>query len=422
MIKEKVLAEKQFEAELIDSSKLFDQPEAVQRQAENLKFKKTYFRRALFQIHLWTGLLSGLLMAMFGATGSLIVFHREQDDVLNAKLAFVNPPSAPNQTAPLQAIVDAAKRAQPDLKIQSVNLPLAPERSVMIQMRAAAGEQQRGEGAPSLSIYVNPYTAEVIGERDRNQTALWWIRILHSNLHSGRTGRVIVGICGLLLALLCLSGIVIWFPGRQNLKRGLTINRRANWKKLNWDLHSAIGFYSLIFIFIIAITGSYYAWPQETLKGIYWVTNSAPRPEPPKSLKPEEQNETIKLISIDDFLKTADAALPNDRTTQIAFPVSPTGVLAITKQPPAEVSSFLRSRVFLDQYSGAVLSVEDAREAPLGAKIAGLITPLHFGTIGGIWTRILWLIVGLVLPLMFITGFLMWWNRVVRKRMRSRNE
>src|SRR5262249_17322226 len=47
------------------------------------------------------------------------------------------------------------------------------------------------------------------------------------------------------------------WPGVRSWKRALAINFRANWKRLNWDLHSVVGFWTLSISFIFGITGAY---------------------------------------------------------------------------------------------------------------------------------------------------------------------
>jgi uncharacterized iron-regulated membrane protein len=41
---------------------------------------------------------------------------------------------------------------------------------------------------------------------------------------------------------------------------------------------------------------------------------------------------------------------------------------------------------------------------------------LHFGRFGGLWVRFLWAALGLVPAVLFVTGFVLWWIRSVRRR------
>jgi uncharacterized iron-regulated membrane protein len=64
--------------------------------------------------------------------------------------------------------------------------------------------------------------------------------------------------------------------------------------------------------------------------------------------------------------------------------------------------------VYLDQYSGEVLQIQDSRTAKLGDRVINSFAPMHYGTFGGIWTRILYVFVGLAPTALLVTGFIMW--------------
>jgi uncharacterized iron-regulated membrane protein len=52
---------------------------------------------------------------------------------------------------------------------------------------------------------------------------------------------------------------------------------------------------------------------------------------------------------------------------------------------------------------------------PGEALLLGLIQ-LHFGRFGGLSVRFLWVALGLLPTVLFATGFVLWWTRVVRGR------
>lgn len=86
----------------------------------------------------------------------------------------------------------------------------------------------------------------------RNQLPRWspigWLVNLHSNLLAGSIGRLVNGIGGVSLTLLCLTGAIIWWPGVKYWRRSLQVNWRANFPRINWDLHSAFGFWCFPFV------------------------------------------------------------------------------------------------------------------------------------------------------------------------------
>ena len=89
-----------------------------------------------------------------------------------------------------------------------------------------------------------------------------WIVDLHENLLFGTKGRFLNGVGAICLVLLCLTGAVIWWPGFSNWRRALTVNWRSFFARFTWDLHSALGFWSFIFVLMWGISGFYFCYPQ----------------------------------------------------------------------------------------------------------------------------------------------------------------
>jgi len=51
-----------------------------------------------------------------------------------------------------------------------------------------------------------------------------------------------------------------------------------------------------------------------------------------------------------------------------------------------------------------------------GEPVLLALIQLHFGRFGGLWVRSLWALLGLLPAVLFVTGFVLWWSRVVRRR------
>jgi len=88
-----------------------------------------------------------------------------------------------------------------------------------------------------------------------------WLIDLHTRLLAGRTGRSANGIGALCLVLLCLTGAVIWWPGIKNRRRSLRVSRASRIPRLSWDLHSALGFWTYLFVLMWAVSGLYLVFP-----------------------------------------------------------------------------------------------------------------------------------------------------------------
>jgi uncharacterized iron-regulated membrane protein len=238
------------------------------------------------------------------------------------------------------------------------------------------------------------------------------IQDLHFDLLGGRTGRIVNGIGGIILALMCVTGLIIWWPGRSNWRRSLLIDWRRNWKRINWDLHSAAGFWTLAFVLMWAVTGVYFAFPSAFRSAVNHVSRVS-RAQTPQSSPRNGREALTWRVLVDAAVRHA----PHQHVARVVVPSSEKAAFLVQFLPvrPTPLGADLNS-VYLDQYSGALLTPAAAPARTAGDIVMAWVAPLHVGNFGGIGVRIAWLVLGLTPPVLFVTGFLMWWTRVVRAR------
>lgn len=69
-------------------------------------------------------------------------------------------------------------------------------------------------------------------------------------------GKMIVGISTLLMVVILVSGLVIWWPRtRKALNNRLKVSCCKGWRRFWYDSHVALGFYSTLFLLVMALTG-----------------------------------------------------------------------------------------------------------------------------------------------------------------------
>jgi len=185
-------------------------------------------------------------------------------------------------------------------------------------------------------------------------------------------------------------------------------------------LHQWIGLAAALFLIVIAMSGGAlvfeneidrmlnpavsYVAPQD--RPLLRTLNAAPEPAPPQSTP----RAGAARIPVDEALAAANAALPGAFASNVNVPVDPRAVYRVLMKFPEDRTPAGRSRVYVDQFSGAVLLVENTRTAPLGTRILNLKRSAHTGDIFGALTRALYFIVGLGIAVQAITGPLIWWN------------
>ncbi len=364
--------------------------------------QRLFLRRALFQVHLWTGIGLGLYMLVIAISGAAIVFQDEMENALHSHLTQVANAAGPQADA--ASAIHNASSAYPGFRVRSISLPTGTVRTFGIEMR---------KDKSRIMAYAHPVTARILGHHDRDGSVLGWLNDLHHNLLAGKTGRIVNGVGGLFLFLLCLTGMVIWWPGVKNWKRALTVDVSKKWKRVNWDLHSASGFWSLLLIAMWAITGAYFAWPAQFRSAINYFS-------PVTTVKQPESNFALKNLRpapvIGDLVQRAREASPG-RLSRISFPDNDQGTIRLAMALGDLDDRRYADNLYFDQFSGQLLlTSRRGVNKTVGDVIVYWISPVHFGTFGGVTVKILWVVLGLAPAVLFATGSLMWWNRVLSKK------
>jgi uncharacterized iron-regulated membrane protein len=212
--------------------------------------QRLWFRKALFQIHLWTGIGVGVYILLVSISGSLLVYRNELYRAATPDPIIV---AASGTRLSPDELKEAAIRAYPGYAITRVFLVSNPDQAVAIGLTRGSDTKER---------LFDPYTGRDLGNSiARAILFLSWLLDLHDNLLFGRTGRLVNGIGALCLLTLALTGAVIWWPGARMWRRSLTPHRNVSWKRFTWDLHSAMGFWSVPFLLLFGITGVYLSYP-----------------------------------------------------------------------------------------------------------------------------------------------------------------
>jgi uncharacterized iron-regulated membrane protein len=124
------------------------------------------------------------------------------------------------------------------------------------------------------------------------------------------------------------------------------------------------------------------------------------------------------LASLSEIAAAARSAAPGRHLSHLIFGEKPEQpVRAILSGAPARGhQSFDRDTVYLDPFRARVMQANLAAGRTFGDKIVTAIVSIHFGNFAGSWSKTLWLVLGLGPVVLFVTGYTMWWNRVVSKR------
>ena len=357
---------------------------------------KKWFRR----IHLYLGLSSGLVILVCCFTGAVLVFEEELQHAFHKERYEV---TSPGKQVPLTTLVTNLKEKEPRAVVTRVQVFTDPAKSVIINYT----------GGKKSQAFMNPYTGGVIELYKYQDTFFYTMFALHRWLLAGDVGKMIVGISTLFFVFILITGIILWWPKTQRIMfQRLKIKTDAGSKRFTHDLHIVLGFYSAIFLFVFAFTGL--AWSFEWFnKGIYKVTNSPMKPpKPPQSTYVEGK----QGISVDDAYVAARSHMANVVFFNINLPKDSIEPVTVSALSPSAPHGSATDAIYLDQYSGKKIGQLYFHERSTGAQVRATFKPVHTGSIWGLPSKLIALIVCILGMSFPITGTIIWINRTRKKK------
>ena len=356
-------------------------------------------RRVLLQVHLWLGLIAGVYVVVISVTGAALVFRIDLQRMAHPHL--FTPRSAGPLADPI-TIMESVSRAYPDHRLSGVDAPTAGRPTYLAYVTTPR---------TFATVLIDPVSAEVLGELPERS----WIRSLqdlHYDLLGGRTGRMINGIGAGAIVLMGITGIVIWWPGRKAWWRAMTIDTRRGAARLFFEVHRAVGIWSVVLILMWALTGLYFAFPAKARSIIGAISPITVSRAPASQAAPSSDGAPDWRTMID----KARQIHPEGHVARVVLPFGDRGsfLVMFASESPTPIRENLDA-VYLDRYTGQHLSAEAAASS-LGDRVVRWMAPLHVGGFGGNTVRLVWFIGGLMPAVLFVTGVAVWWNRTMRGR------
>jgi uncharacterized iron-regulated membrane protein len=368
--------------------------------------QSTVLRTAAFQVHLWAGIALALYVVVVSVTGAALMF-RPQMQAATWPGFFEIERRGPD--ASTSAILSAFETAYPDATLVGIDYPTARRGSVLAYLVAADGSL--------ITAFAHPETGAMLGELPADSWVSW-LQQLHFNLLGGSTGLLVNGLGALGLALLCLTGPLVWWPGPRRWRAALGVDPRRGWKRITWELHGAVGAWSLVFLLMWAITGVEFAFPAPFRATVAGILPTATTSTPVSSA----QAGATAPPPIPVLVERAQLAAPGAKLGRLVTPTAGTAPLQILMayEDHGDADRSDEVTVYFDRHTGELLDRREGSDVPAGDATLAWMGRLHTGAFGGPTITVAWFLLGLAPPLMAVTGLVMWWNRVVRRRVEAR--
>lgn len=348
-------------------------------------------RKNLYAWHSWAGFQLAVLSFIVLFSGTLAVLSNEIDWLLDGDRHIPAFDGAPDW----DAMYRNAQAAVPDGELVALSLGELPVMAA--EARMSLGKRKL------LRVFLDPRDGRVLG------TGSWInvqriLRDFHRYLFilSKGLGLPIVTIVAVVLGVQLATGLA---TTRKWMRGLISIPRVKNSRVFIGDLHRFTALWTTWFTLLMVVTSLWYL----TEWGLHRSGVSVAAPLLATSVS--VTNQPTPVGSLQRHVDAARAVFPEMTARNISLPSARQDQVLITGPSTDWLLRDRASRVTLDPGTAQVLAVQRPEDLEARQYIADLADPWHFGDVGGLPTKLLWFVCGLLLTGLSASGVWLTWRR-----------
>ncbi|MFG2296608.1 PepSY-associated TM helix domain-containing protein [Streptomyces sp. NPDC048603] len=380
-------------------------------------------RPLLLRLHFYAGVLIAPLLFLAAVTGLLYALSFQAEKIIYSDELTV---AKVGQSAlPLSEQLKAAQEAAPKGEVLGIwPGPDAEATTRVIMESPEVGAEE------TLTVFVDPYTAEVRGKLATSGDALplrAWLSEFHASLQLGETGRIYSELAASWMWVVALGGLALWIGRRRSRKADLVVpDRKAapgRRRTLSW--HGAVGLWAAAGLVVLSATGL--TWSTYAGENIGQLQDRLGGATPSVSASlnggadaggDEHAGHKVDAdgnmvmppradVGVDKVLAAARAAGVTE-SVQITLPAKGKGYVVKERDKTFPVHL---DAVSVDPADGKVMDELPFADYPVLAKLTRFGIDVHMGLLFGLVNQLA--LAALAIGLMFLVfwGYRMWWLR-----------
>ena len=393
------------------------------------------------KLHLWLSIPFGIFITLICFSGAMLIFEPEITRAVKSEVYYVN--EVKEEPLQMRELMETVKASLPDsVNITGVTVFADKERTYQVNL----SKPRR------TSLFIDQYSGEITGKYERLgffstmfKLHRWLLDSANPHGDGVKIGKLLVGISTLIFVIVLITGIIIWVPrAKKNLRRSLSISFSNGWKGFWRGLHVAGGMYALIFVLAMALTGLTWSfnWYRTAFYAVCGVEHTPRNFGQPKSSSADKNSLPQESLAQgargegrnghrgegrgeDRGRRGGGHRSEFGRWQQVydelneKYPDAPQITIG-SETATVTLSNSGNSRAS-DKYdfnrrSGEItpsVVYTDSKEAD---KLRGWIYSIHTGSLGGLFTRILWLLGALLGASLPLTGYYIWIKHLGKKK------
>lgn len=363
-------------------------------------------RKAFIFLHRWIGLVTLVFLVIAAVTGTIITFGKELDRALNPEWNYVVPTG---KRLPVDELVPRAQAQFPGSRVTYAGLVSEADRAYrfMVAVPPVDGSQK----TINHTVFMNPYTGEVLGTRQNGVTGLdrqHIIRLfssLHNTLLLGDFGKWLMGIIAILWLVDHFGAVYLSFPNPKSWKKSFLLRWKAGGYKLNFDMHRAGSLWLLPLLIVLALS-SVYLNLKEPFKWV--VTQFSPITETQCACKVKATGNWIEHTSSwDGAIGMAQQVKPELVSSSITF-FPDQAKFVVAMRGPDDIADSGMTKIYVNATNGELLHVHDRDQETSGDTFLAWMWPLHTGRAFGLFGQILVCLSGILITVICVTGLVIY--------------
>jgi uncharacterized iron-regulated membrane protein len=364
----------------------------------NLQTNNKALYRTIWRWHFYAGIFCIPFVIVLALTGAIYLFKPYYENWQESQFHQINSTA---ERLPANQQIQAALDAIPGGNFLSYRLPQNPDESVLIKVQAASNWQ----------VFVNPYTAEVVGKQESSWQLMNIVKTIHGELLIGNVGSVLVELAACWAIVLLVTGLYLWWPRNTKGLAGVLYPRLREGSRTFWrDIHAVTGIWISAFALFLLVTGLPWAlvWGA-ALKEVRAIDFSAQQ-DWTQSRAEEHQHWRAQASEVFDL---TPAILTAAEAIQLAPPVE----LSIShahhnswKASSQSQNRPMRADVWLAS-DGSIEKQSGFAEKKLLDRAIGIGVAAHEGYLFGWFNLVLGVLTCAGLILMSVSGFILWRKR-----------
>lgn len=357
--------------------------------------------RLWFLAHSWLALPIWFFVLAVCVTGTVAVISQELVWLANPE---VRAPKPSDDARPLNfdEIIKTIHEAQPELDIRYILRP--DEAYLALQVQVSRPDHS------TRNLYVNPYTGKIQGVQSFDFRGFlralhgWWLVPVTRGYP---WGWYLVSALALPMLASLVTGLVVYKRFWKGfLKPTLRFNHGA---RVFWgDCHRLGGIWSIWFILLISITGSWFLIQPFLADNHITMSRNKVATSLAYEKVPTSHSGRPGIVSLEHALSNVMAQIPAFQASFVRMPGNAFDTVSFRGRSSYPL---VYDTVSTSPYSGTVQSARTLAHRSAFELVTESMRPLHTGDFGGLWLKGIWFLFGLVLSVLILSGLLIWSKR-----------